>query len=89
MTDQSIVVVDEADGSPFDRIRRIAVGAADGWTLGPHGPYQHPGMTGADVSRGQVRTALLHLLELGLITIDEQRLNELHMYRPWREADRG
>lgn len=89
MPDNVINVVDETKGSTFDRIRRIAVGAADGWMIGRNGPYQNPGMTGADVVRGQVRTALLHLLELGLISIDEQRLNEMRMYKPWREEDRG
>ncbi|NUW30750.1 hypothetical protein HTZ77_04840 [Nonomuraea sp. SMC257] len=46
-------------------------------------------MTIAGIAQGQVRTALLHLLELGLICIDEERLNEMRMYRPWREEDRG
>ncbi|MFI7125963.1 hypothetical protein ACIBQ1_09735 [Nonomuraea sp. NPDC050153] len=87
MPDNVTVVVDEAEGSPFDRIRRIAVGAADGWTLGRNGPYRNPGMTGSDLARGQVRAVLLHLLELGVIRIDEQRLNEMRMYKPWRDED--
>lgn len=82
-------VVDETKGSTFDRIRRIANGAANGWALGPNGPYKKPGMTMADIAYGQVRAALLHLLELGLIRIDEQHLNEMRMYKPWREEDRG
>ncbi|MFF0864187.1 hypothetical protein ACFYUV_20680 [Nonomuraea sp. NPDC003560] len=89
MPEDVTIVVDETEGSPFDRIRRIAVGAANGWALGPNGFYQQPRMTGADIAHGQVRAALLHLLELGLISIDEQRLNELRMYKPWREEDRG
>jgi hypothetical protein len=89
MSDQPLVVVDETEGSTFDRIRRIGVGAANGWALGPHGPYKRPGMTGADIAHGQVRTALLHLLELGLIRIDEDALEALHMYKPWRDEDRG
>ncbi|MFI7644156.1 hypothetical protein [Nonomuraea sp. NPDC049400] len=89
MPENGTVVVDETDGSAFDRVRRIAVGAVDGWMLGPNGPYQNQGMIGADMVRGQVRTALLHLLELGLISIDEQRLNEMRMYKPWRDEDRG
>ncbi|MFG1683527.1 hypothetical protein ACGFNP_25385 [Nonomuraea sp. NPDC049269] len=89
MSDHVTVTVDETEGSAFARIRRIAVGAANGWTLGPNGPYRKPGMAGADIAHGQVRAALLHLLELGLITIDEQRLNEMRMYQPWRDEDRG
>jgi hypothetical protein len=89
MPDLPHTVVDETEGSPFDRIRRIAGGAANGWALGPNGPYKQPGQTMADIAHGQVRAALLHLLELGLITIEEQRLNEMRMYKPWREEDRG
>lgn len=89
MSDNVTVEVDESEGSLFDRIRRIAEGAANGWALGPNGFYRQPGMTGADIAHGQVRAALLHLLELGLIRIDEQRLNEMRMYQPWRDEDRG
>jgi hypothetical protein len=69
------IPVDETDGSPFREIHRLAVLAADDWTFGPDGPYKQPGMTMAQITRGHVREALLHLLELGLIDIDEDRLN--------------
>ncbi|WP_157253171.1 hypothetical protein [Nonomuraea typhae] len=67
-------VVDETEGSPFERIRRIANSAANGWALGPNGPYEQPGMTMADIA---------------FIRIDEQRLNTMRMHRPWRDEDRG
>ncbi|WP_068922169.1 hypothetical protein [Planobispora rosea] len=66
--------VHEAPGSPFADVLRIAVSAADRWMLGPDGPYQHPGMSAADIVRGQLREALLHLCELGFIDIDSERM---------------
>ena len=68
------ITVDEAEGSAFAVALRLAVSAADRWTLGPEGPYQKPGQTGADVTCGHVREALLHLIELGFVDIDEERL---------------
>jgi hypothetical protein len=68
------MTVDETEGSPFREALRIAVFAADHWMLGLQGPYANPGMTGADVNRATLREGLLHLLELGFVDIDVERL---------------
>ncbi|WP_200302254.1 hypothetical protein [Streptomyces adelaidensis] len=68
------IPIDTADGSPFDRIARLAVYAADDWTFGPNGPFTQP-MTPAEICRRQIREGLLHLLELGLIDIDTDRID--------------
>jgi hypothetical protein len=69
------IPVDETDGGPFHEVLRLATFAADEWTFGPDGPYKQPRMTPAQATRGQIREGLLHLLELGLIDIDAERLN--------------
>lgn len=56
-------------------ILKLAVSAADGWMLGPHGPLKNPAMTLAEITSGSVHEALLHLLELGLIDLDTDRLH--------------
>lgn len=71
------IPVDESEGTPFDRIRRIAAFAADDWVLGPEGPYKNPDMSGAQRSQGSISEALLHLLELGVIDIDVERLEAM------------
>jgi hypothetical protein len=68
------IPIDTSEPSPFDRILRLASFAADEWTIGPNGPYQHS-MTPAEICRGQIREGLLHLLELGLIDIDTDRID--------------
>jgi hypothetical protein len=65
--------VDEKS-TPFREIRKLAVLAADDWVFGDEGPYKQPGMTQAQMISGAVREALLHLLELGLIDIDAERI---------------
>lgn len=84
---QERVEVDTSDGSPFSLIQRVALGAADAWALGPEGPYQKP-QPPASVSRGQVREALLHLLELGLLDIDVERLKAMEWVPMSREDAR-
>jgi hypothetical protein len=68
------IPVDTTDGSPFARIREMAIGAAHGWTFSPDGPYKNPGQTGAQITRAEITEALLHLLELGFIDIDVERI---------------
>lgn len=67
--------VDTSDGSPFSQILRVGLPAADEWTFGPDGPYKNPDQTGAQITRAQVSEVLLHLLELGFIDIDTERMN--------------
>lgn len=71
------IPVDETEGSDFHEALRIGTFAADAWAMGPDGPYRHPEMTGANRTRHEVREALLHLLELGVIDIDGERLAAL------------
>lgn len=66
--------VDTTEGSDFHRLNRIAGHAATGWALGPQGAYAQ-NLTLAEVVDGAVREALLHLLELGLIDIDAERMH--------------
>lgn len=68
------IEVDDSDDSPFRQIVQIGLSAAHDWTLGPNGPYKQPGMTPAVVTRMELTEALLHLLELGFIDIDVERL---------------
>lgn len=67
------ITVDTSEGSDFAEILRAANFVADHWLLGPDGPYKTP-QPPASVTRGTVREALLHLLELGFIDIDAERL---------------
>ncbi|WP_446458622.1 hypothetical protein [Streptomyces rochei] len=68
------IPIDTATGSDFFHLDRIAGDAATRWALGPEGAYAQ-NLTLAEVVDGAVREALLHLLELGLIDIDSDRLN--------------
>lgn len=65
--------VDTTEGGDFHRLNRIAGHAATGWALGPDGAYAQQ-RTLADIVDNSVREALLHLLELGLIDIDSERM---------------
>lgn len=67
--------VDTTDGTETERIIHIATRVANDWVLGEHGPYRAGGMTMAEIVRSLVHESLLHLLELGLIDIDAERLN--------------
>lgn len=70
----SRIPVDTSDGTDFHRLDRIAGQAATNWALGPEGTYKK-NLTLADTVSGAVREALLHILELGLIDIDSERMN--------------
>lgn len=78
------VEIDTSDDSPFEQARRIAVSAAAAWDLSEEGPYAKPEMSLADATAGAVREALLHLLELGLIDLDVERIDSLD----WWPANR-
>jgi hypothetical protein len=66
--------VDTSDGGDFHQLNRIAGDAATMWALSPEGAYAK-NLTLAEVVDGAVREALLHLLELGLLDIDHDRLH--------------
>lgn len=66
--------VDTSEDGDFHRLNRIAGHAATGWALGPDGAYAQ-NRTLADIVDNAVREALLHVLELGLINIDSQRMH--------------
>jgi len=68
------IPIDTTADSDFHHINRTAGSAATGWAVGPEGAYAQ-NLTLAEVVDGAVREALLHLLELGLIDIDSDRLN--------------
>ncbi|MGW2580819.1 hypothetical protein ACWCYZ_05680 [Streptomyces virginiae] len=61
-------------------VLKLAVSGADGWMLGPQGPLKTQGMTLAEITSGAVHEALLHLLELGLIDVDTDRLRNAHSF---------
>lgn len=82
------IEVDQSDRSPFDEILRHGGFAADDWTFSDDGPYKHPEMTKSAATRCQIREALLHLLELGLIDIDVERMNGAPGIPMSRELDR-
>lgn len=83
MDHQERVSVDTSDGSPFEQLMRVAMSAADAWTFSDDGPYK-TSQTAAQAARSQVREAMLHLLELGLIDIDAERLTAME----WIPMDR-
>ena len=68
------IPIDTTEDSDFHRINRIASHAATSWALGPNGTYAQ-NLTLAETVDGAVHEALLHLMELGLIDIDTDRLN--------------
>jgi hypothetical protein len=84
------IPVDTAEGTDFHRLDRIAGHAATAWALSPEGTYAK-NLTLAETVDGAVREALLHLLELGLIDIDADRMNNAkgwptkrqHLERGW------
>ncbi len=78
------VDVDTTEGSDFHRLNRIAGHAATGWALGPEGAYAQQ-RTLADIVDNAVREALLHILELGLIDIDSERMHAAHGWPTQRE----
>lgn len=66
--------LDESEGGAFQRVLSIAVWSAESWFHGPDGPYACPEMTGSERTRGVLHEGLAHLLELGIIDIDAERL---------------
>jgi hypothetical protein len=80
------IPIDTSEGSDFHRLNRIAGHAATGWALGPDGAYAK-NRTLADIVDNAVREALLHLLELGLIDIDSDRMHAAPGWPTHRERN--
>ncbi|MFC9736050.1 hypothetical protein ACFWG5_34605 [Streptomyces hydrogenans] len=79
------VPVDADPGSDFALIERIGGFAAHAWAINdPAGPLKAP-MPLMPAIDGAVREALMHLLELGLIDIDTERLHDAPGYPMHRE----
>lgn len=66
------IPVDQSAGSDYQQIRRAAVFAADGLMLSDAGPDRNAPR--AQQFAAAVEEALLYLLEMGLVDIDEGRL---------------
>jgi hypothetical protein len=79
----TLMEVDESEGGTFSGLLQVATLAAHKWALGPGALA----MTHAEETRGTVREALLYLLELGVIDIDEERFAAIPMFPVGR--DRG
>lgn len=78
------IEVDQSEGSSFQNIVRHGTFAANEWALGRDGPANHSGLTPAAFVSNCVSEALLHLLELGFIDIDDERMQELRLVPPSR-----
>jgi len=81
------IAVDQADGGDFDAIRRMATFATDGWVFSPDGA-RAKWLPPAQFHGALITEALLHLLELGVIDIDHDRLVEVTSqgHPPYREG---
>ncbi|MEU2426958.1 hypothetical protein ABZ619_39100 [Streptomyces sp. NPDC007851] len=76
------IPVDTSEGSAHDRLTTIARRVANDWVMSPEGPYQHPEQSMPTTIRGLVGAALLHLMELGLVDVDLERLYGSDSF-PW------
>jgi hypothetical protein len=68
------IPVDQTAGSDFQHLRRAAATAVDDFLL--NGDAPSPTAPRIEQMRAAVAEALLYLLEMGLIDIDEQKLTE-------------
>ncbi|MEW2302037.1 hypothetical protein AB0958_19025 [Streptomyces sp. NPDC006655] len=80
------IPVDTTDGSPHNQLTTLGRRVAYDWIMGPEGPYQDPEQSMVTTVRGAVGAALLHLMELGLIDVDTDRLNGSDSF-PWGLTD--
>lgn len=80
------IPVDTAEGSLHHQVTTIGRRAAYEWIMGPEGPYTHPEQSMPATTRGMVGAALLHLMELGLVDVDTDRLNSTDSF-PWSLTD--
>lgn len=80
------IPVDTAEGSLHHQLTTLARRPAHEWVTGADGPYSHAEQTMTQTVRGIVGAALLHLMELGLIDVDTDRLNSSESF-PWGLTD--
>ncbi|MEE1838161.1 hypothetical protein [Streptomyces sp. SP17KL33] len=80
------IPTDTGEGTRHYQLTTIGRRVAYDWITGPDGPYKHPEQTMAQTIRGAVGEALLHLLELGLIDIDTDRIDSAPGI-PWARTD--
>lgn len=80
------IPVDTGEGSLHQRLTTVARRPANEWINGPDGPYAHPEQHMVATIRGLVGEALLHLMELGLIDVDTDRLDNPNGL-PWARND--
>ncbi|MFI5814914.1 hypothetical protein ACIA7S_28645 [Streptomyces sp. NPDC051643] len=80
------IPVDTAEGSVHYRLTTVARRPAHEWVMGPDGPYHHPEQSMTQTVRGLVGEALLHLMELGVIDVDLERLDNPDGL-PWARTD--
>lgn len=81
----TLIDIDESEGGTFAALLQVATFAAHKWANGPGALV----MSRAEETRGTVREALLYLLELGVIDIDEERFAAIPMFPVGRDRDRG
>lgn len=80
------IPVDTAEGGLHDRLTTLGRRPSHEWVMGPDGPYKQPEQSMVQTVRGIVGAALLHLMELGLIDVDVDRLNGSESF-PWGLTD--
>ncbi|MFE7559648.1 hypothetical protein [Kitasatospora sp. NPDC057500] len=68
------IPVDTGEGTDAARLLRLAHSAATDWAISDTGVYKDPTLTMAAIVDHVLREGLLHLLELGLIDIDTDRM---------------
>jgi hypothetical protein len=68
------IPVDTAEGRAHDQLTTIGRRVAHDWVMGPDGPYNHPEQNMTQTIRGLVGVTLLHLMELGLVDVDTERM---------------
>jgi hypothetical protein len=68
------IPVDTAEGSEHYQLTTIGRRVAHEWVMGPDGPYNNAEQTMTQTVRGLVGVTLLHLMELGLIDVDTERM---------------
>ncbi|MFF8840478.1 hypothetical protein [Streptomyces sp. NPDC015130] len=80
------IPIDTSEESDFAEIDRVAGFAATSWALNSRDGVLATGMSLVQAIDGAVHEALLHLLEIGFIDIDTERLHAADGYPMNRES---